>query len=50
MDTTQGLAAILRDARKNALLRMRSEIYSQTLGMRQKVVWRRNNPPCRLSG
>src|SRR5260370_6676088 len=28
MDTTQGLAAILRDARKGALLRMRSEIYS----------------------
>jgi hypothetical protein len=26
MDTTQGLAAILRDARKGALLRMRSEI------------------------
>jgi hypothetical protein len=29
MDATQGLAAILRDARKGALLRMRSEIYSQ---------------------
>src|SRR3984893_7730001 len=29
MDTTHGLAAILRDARKGALLRMRSEIYSQ---------------------
>jgi hypothetical protein len=28
MDTTHGLAAILRDARKGALLRMRSEIYS----------------------
>jgi hypothetical protein len=27
MDTTHGLAAILRDARKGALLRMRSEIY-----------------------
>src|SRR6267154_3019731 len=27
MDTTDGLAAILRDARKGALLRMRSEIY-----------------------
>jgi hypothetical protein len=26
MDTTHGLAAILRDARKRALLRMRSEI------------------------
>src|ERR1700694_5079659 len=30
MDTTHGLAAILRDARKGALLRMRSEIYSQS--------------------
>jgi len=30
MDTTHGLAAILRDARKGALLRMRSETYSQT--------------------
>src|ERR1700687_2844780 len=29
MDTTHGLAAILRDARKGALLRMRLEIYSQ---------------------
>jgi hypothetical protein len=29
MDTTHGPAAILRDARKGALLRMRSEIYSQ---------------------
>ena len=29
MDATQGLAAILRDARKGALLRMRSEIYSE---------------------
>jgi hypothetical protein len=29
MDATHGLAAILRDARKGALLRMRSEIYSQ---------------------
>src|SRR6266436_2017483 len=29
MDAKQGLAAILRDARKGALLRMRSEIYSQ---------------------
>src|SRR5437868_4671601 len=28
MDTTNGLAAILRDARKGALLRTRSEIYS----------------------
>jgi hypothetical protein len=28
MDATRGLAAILRDARKGALLRMRSEIYS----------------------
>jgi len=27
MDTTHELAAILRDARKSALLRMRSEIY-----------------------
>src|ERR1700738_3990169 len=31
MDTTHGLAAILRDARKGALLRMRSEIYSHAL-------------------
>src|ERR1700688_4128096 len=31
MDTTHGLAAILRDARKGALLRMRSEINSQPL-------------------
>jgi hypothetical protein len=31
MDATHGLAAILRDARKGALLRMRSEIYSQAL-------------------
>ncbi len=30
MDTTHGLAAILRDARKSALLRMRSEIYFTT--------------------
>src|SRR5437879_4467912 len=30
MDATQGLAAILRDARKSALLRMRLETYSQT--------------------
>src|SRR5258707_11706622 len=30
MDTTHGLAAILRDARKGALLRMRSEIYFTT--------------------
>src|SRR5260370_122984 len=29
MDATHGLAAILRDARKSALLRMRSEISSQ---------------------
>src|SRR5258707_1221457 len=29
MDGKRGLAAILRDARKGALLRMRSEIYSQ---------------------
>src|SRR5260370_9846236 len=29
MDAPPGLAAILRDARKGALLRMRSEIYSQ---------------------
>jgi hypothetical protein len=29
MDATHGLAVILRDARKGALLRMRSEIYSQ---------------------
>src|ERR1700687_1717299 len=34
MDATRGLAAILRDARKGALLRMRSEIYSQPLRMR----------------
>jgi hypothetical protein len=30
MDATHGLAAILRDARKGALLRMRSEIYFKT--------------------
>src|ERR1700730_13199121 len=30
MDATYGLTAILRDARKSALLRMRSEIFSQT--------------------
>jgi hypothetical protein len=30
MDTTYGLMAILRDARKGALLRMRSEIYFTT--------------------
>jgi hypothetical protein len=30
MDATYGLAAILRDARKSALLRMRSEIFSRT--------------------
>src|SRR3979490_986387 len=30
MDATYGLAAILRDARKSALLRMRSEIYFTT--------------------
>jgi putative endonuclease len=30
MDTMQGLAAILRDARKDALLRMRSGIYFTT--------------------
>jgi hypothetical protein len=30
MDTTHGLAAILRDARKGALLRMRPEIYFTT--------------------
>ena len=30
MDTTQGLAAILRDARKGALLRMRTGIYFTT--------------------
>src|SRR6266851_3049462 len=30
MDTTHGLAAILRDARKSALLRMRSQIYFTT--------------------
>ena len=30
MDTTHGLAAILRDARKGALLRMRSEKYFTT--------------------
>jgi hypothetical protein len=29
MDTTHGLAAILRDARKGALLRMRSEYVSR---------------------
>jgi hypothetical protein len=28
MDATYGLAAILRDARKGALLRMRSEIFT----------------------
>jgi hypothetical protein len=32
------LPAILRDARKSALLRMRSEIYSQILGMRFWIV------------
>ena len=31
MDATYGLATILRDARKSALLRMRSEIYFTTL-------------------
>src|SRR5882724_11055374 len=30
MDATYGLATILRDARKSALLRMRSEIYFTT--------------------
>jgi hypothetical protein len=30
MNATQGLAAILRDARKGALLRMRSVIYFTT--------------------
>jgi hypothetical protein len=34
MDATRGLAAILRDAAKTPLLRMRSEIYSQALRMR----------------
>jgi hypothetical protein len=33
MDTTRGLAAILRDAAKTPLLRMRSEIASQPLRM-----------------
>jgi hypothetical protein len=36
MDATHGLAVILRDARKGALLRMRSEIYSQALRMRSE--------------
>jgi hypothetical protein len=31
MEATHGLAAILRDAAKTPLLRMRSEIYSQAL-------------------
>jgi hypothetical protein len=34
---TPGLAAILRDARKGALLRMRSEIHSQPLRMRSEI-------------
>jgi hypothetical protein len=35
MDATIGLAAILPDARKGALLRMRLEIASRPLGMRK---------------
>jgi hypothetical protein len=37
MGAKQGLAAILRDARKGALLRMRSEIYSQPLSRTMTV-------------
>jgi hypothetical protein len=34
MDATHGLAAILRDAAKTPLLRMRWEIYQQAFRMR----------------
>src|SRR5664280_3852172 len=40
MDTTQELAAILRDARKSALLRMRSEIFSRALRERPREATR----------
>jgi hypothetical protein len=36
MDATSGLAAILRDARKCALLRMRAEMHSRSLGGRSR--------------
>jgi hypothetical protein len=36
MDATHERAAILRDAREGALLRMRAEIYSQPLRMRSE--------------
>jgi hypothetical protein len=37
IEATHGLAAILRDAAKTPLLRMRSKIYSQPLGMRSEI-------------
>jgi len=42
MDATLGLAAILRDARKSALLRMRSEISSRALRMRSHLLKHNN--------
>src|SRR5258705_7112666 len=38
MEATRGLAAILRDARRSALLRMRSEMYLRPLRMRSQTL------------
>jgi hypothetical protein len=42
MDATLVLAAILRDAAKSPLLRMRSAIHSQALGMRCNLLKHNN--------